>query len=533
MTYNAPDSTPIIPVPAQMRRKEEAFAITPSTVILADAPNQQNALYLRDLLAPPTGFDLPVRSDTSASGSAIQLKCGGDREMLGHEGYALDISPDAVCIKAPEPGGVFYGIQTLRQLLPITIERRAPVPEIPWQVPCVAIQDHPRFKWRGYMLDEGRHFQGKETVLRALDLMALQKLNVFHWHLTEDQGWRIEIKAYPKLTQIGSVRQGTARGFIGKHDGMPHGGFYTQDDIQEIVAYAAQRHITIVPEIEMPGHSKAALAAYPELGCTGGPFEVATHFGPKRDVFCVGNETVFTFLQNVLDEVMALFPAPFVHIGGDEVRKGRWKKCPDCQRRIVQEGLENEHALQMYFTNRIAVYLADHGRRLVGWNEILHDELHEGAVLQYWIRKRKKVIEAIRCGRDVIVSPYFQLYLDHSHNLTPLSKAYAFEPVFPGLSATEAEHVLGLEAPLWTEFVPNQARLDYQTYPRLTAFAETGWSQKEHKDYADFCRRLRVLLDRLDVMGVKYAPWEDLEPPWFKRLLGVFTIAQPQTRIAA
>jgi hexosaminidase len=334
------------------------------------------------------------------------------------------------------------------------------------------------------------------------------------------------------LTEVGSMRKGTTRGLFGKHSGVPHGGFYTQQEIAEVVDYAAQRQITIVPEIEMPGHALAALAAHPELSCTGGPCEVACRFGIIWDTYCPGKEAVYAFFQNVLEEVMTLFPSSYIHIGGDEVPKRRWKECPDCQQRIQQEGLRDEHELQVYLTNRMAAYLASHGRRLVGWNEILQDGLVDSAVAQYWIWHRKDVIEAIRRGRDVIVSSWGYTYLDQSYSLTLLSKAYAFEPVFPELGAADAQHVLGLEAPMWTEFVPNRARLDYQTYPRLTALAETGWSPRERKDWESFRRRLDSWMQRLDALGVQYARGADLEPPWFKRAFGIFTAVQPQTKTA-
>jgi hexosaminidase len=369
-----------------------------------------------------------------------------------------------------------------------------------------------------------------------LDLMALHKLNVFHWHLTEDQGWRIEIKKYPRLTEIGSQRAGTARSlfsmFTNTHDGIPHGGYYTQNEIKEIVKYAAERHIIVVPEIEMPGHSSAALAAYPEFSCSGGPFEVPARFGIFRDIFCPGKESTFTFLQSVLDEVLDLFPSPYIHIGGDEAPKSRWKKCPDCQNRIQREGLAGEHGLQVYLTNRIAKYLESKGRSLVTWNVSLYPGLAENVVLQYWVGSRREVKAAIRAGREVVVSSYPTLYLDQSHKLVSLSRAYKHEPVFHGLREGDSEHVLGLEATMWTEFVPDQARLDYQTFPRLAAFAETGWSPKELKYYPDFQKRLSVYLPRLKTLGVKYAPEEEFEPSRIKQLFGVLTILQSKNDTA-
>ena len=524
----------IIPLPEKIERQAGEHRLTPETDILTDNANCWNADYLRGLLSAPSEFPLWVRTGDRAAKNVIRLRL--DPRLMGHglEGYRLEIQPDAIVIEAPGTAGVFYGIQTLRQLLPIEIEERRPVSGVDWCVPCVLIEDKPRFAWRGFMLDEGRHFHGKETVLLTLDLMALQKLNVLHWHLTEDQGWRIEVKKYPKLTEVGSQRAGTSKTMLGKqHDGIPHSGFYTQVEIREIVAYATERHITIVPEIEMPGHALAALASYPELSCTGGPFKVATHFGIFPDIYCAGKETVFTFLQDVLDEILELFPSPYIHIGGDEAPKKRWKRCPDCQRRIREEGLKGEHALQVYFTNRIAAYLDSKGRHVIGWNEILQDGLVKGVVVQFWARGRARLLEAIRTDkRAVVMSTYLDTYLDHSYSLMPLSRAYRYEPIPAELGENDADSVPGLEFPLWSEWVPNRARLDYQVYPRLTAMAETGWTPKDKKDFKDFHRRLEKFLTRLDRLGVRYAPLNDAEPPKVRQWFGIFTILQPQTRTA-
>jgi hexosaminidase len=527
-----PVSCPILPRPAQFETAPGVFVLTAATVIVADQLNQWNAAYLRELLSPPTGFTLRLADQAAGHSSVIQLHLGGDRAVLGREGYRLTVAPGLIDLEAPEPAGVLYGLQSLRQLLPVEIEGREKASRSDWQVPGCVVTDWPRFAWRGFMLDEGRHFLGKETVLRLLDQLVMQKLNVFHWHLTEDQGWRIEIKAYPKLTEIGSHRQGTTRGFGGRDNGVPHGGFYTQDEIREVVEYASRRNLLVVPEIEFPGHSLAALAAYPELSCTGGPFEVCTHFGILPELYCAGNEAVFTFLQTVLDEILALFPAPFVHIGGDEAPKQRWKKCPKCQERLRTEGLKNEKDLQVYFTNRIAAYLTQRGRRLIGWNQILGKGLETNAIAQWWAGDKQEFLKALEAGHEGIVSAYLETYLDHAHALTPLRRAYRYEPVSPALSADAATRLLGLEAPLWSEFVRSPARLDYQTYPRLMAYAETGWTPRELKDYADFRLRLEPFLERLKRLGVRPAPLREAEPPFYRQWFGIFTIPQPQEKIA-
>ncbi len=525
---------PIIPKPVELHPQDGFVELGPDTVIFVDSPNQGNAAHLRDFLASPMGYTPSISNDSDLEDDSITLKLDPALAELGEEGFRLSVKKKVITIAGPTPKGVFYGIQTLRQLLPIEIEKRAPVSGISWQIPCCELTDYPRFPWRGYMLDEGRHFHGKESVLKTLDLMALQKLNVFHWHLTEDQGWRIEIKRYPKLTEIGSQRAGSAQSFHdmrkGHHNAVPHGGFYTQDEIREIVAYAAERNITVIPEIEVPGHSLAALAAYPELSCSGGPFEVPTRFGIFKDIYCAGKESTFEFLENILAEIMELFPSKIIHIGGDEAPKVRWKECPDCQRRIQAEGLKDEHELQVYFTNRVGAYLQAHGRQLMGWNEILGDNLSEDAIVQYWVRNKKRLLKALKNGQKVVNSAYLDTYLDHSYSLTPLSRAYHFDPIFKSVDADTAHNILGLEPPMWTEWVPSKARLDYQSYPRLTAFAEVGWTSDQLRDYADFRERLAAFNRRLDIHGVQYAPEADWDPPWYQRLFGIFTIAQPQTK---
>lgn len=525
----------LIPLPESITATREHFRLTPEVVIASDEGARATAEHLQKRLITATGYPFPI-VPVGQVRPALVLQMAADEADLGAEGYRMEVSAGAVHLRAGDPRGLFHAVQTLLQLLPPEIDAPGVIPGVDWRIPGVHIVDRPRFSWRGFMLDEGRHFHGMQTVLRLLDVMAMLKLNVFHWHLTEDQGWRIAIDGYPRLTEVGAQRAGTARGLFdmlrGQHDGQPHGGFYTHEQIREVVAYAAERHITIVPEIEMPGHSMAALAAYPELSCSGGPFRVPTRFGIFNDIYCAGKESTFTFLEAVLDQVLALFPGPYIHIGGDETPKARWKKCPDCRRRMAEEGLANPEELQAYFTNRMAEFLARRGRTMVGWNEVLSPGLHADAVVQYWVRNRQAVVEAARHGRKTIISPFFDYYLDHSYSLTPLSRTYRHEPVFAELSAAEAEAILGVEASLWSEFVPNRARLDYQAFPRLVAVAETAWTPKEHKDLASFTERWQQFRCRLDLLGIASAPAAALEPSWLAQKLGLLTLVRPQRQTA-
>jgi hexosaminidase len=526
------DDIPLLPQPAQYEPLPGRFALTERTAIQADEANRANAEYLRKLLAQASGFPLPVRcGDPLQIKDSIRLTLNPGTEPPGEEGYQLEVQTEGVTVSGRTQAGVFRGLQTIRQLLPTAVESPAAATPIAWSLPACRVADAPRFVWRGFMLDEGRHFQGKQAVLELLDLMALFKLNVFHWHLTEDQGWRIEIQHYPRLNQIGSSRPGTSQSMFRKgHNGIPHAGFYTQKEIREIVAYAAERHIQVVPEIEIPGHSLAALAAYPELSCTGGPFAVATRFGIFPDIYCAGKEATFEFLQNILDEILDLFPSPWIHIGGDEAPKARWKNCPDCQARIAAEGLADEDALQAYMTNRVARYLENKGRTVIGWNQILHPGLVQGAVAQYWVGGWKRLLKAIREDRRrVIMSSYLDTYLDHGYSLMPLSRAYRYEPVPHEISVQDRDRILGLEFPLWGEWLPDLDRLHYQAFPRLSALAETGWTPAEAKCWPDFRQRVEKLLPRLDRLGIRYAPLSAAEPPRWKRIFGLFSIAFPQT----
>ena len=523
----------IIPKPLSMKLGEGQFQITELTKIESDPELIEIASYFKDLLLLPTGLDLKLNNlKTDLNGSnAIYLTLDRKLTTLTEEGYSLIVKNERIVLSAPNPVGIFYGIQTLRQLLPKEIEKKV-VSEIEWFVPSIEIIDYPRFTWRGYMLDEGRHFLGKDVVKRILNLMALFKMNVFHWHLTEDQGWRIEIEKYPLLTEVGSKRDKTQiGGFISKQmDNTPHEGFYTQEEIREIISYADKLFIKIVPEIDIPGHSKAALAAYPEFSCIGGPFEVSTRFGIKKDVYCVGKESTFEFLSNILDEIILLFPSEIIHIGGDEVPKKRWEKCPECQERIKSEKLKNEKELQIYFTERINKYLSSHGRRLMGWNQILSNKSTKDMIVQFWKFGKKKVPKHLMIGGNVVFSEFGYAYLDYSYKFTSLRRAYLYEPIPKKLKADYYDNILGIEAPMWTEWVRNVHELEWQTFPRLLAYAETGWTPREQKKFKSFSVRLDNLLIRLNLLGVSYAKKDEYQPNFLRRLFGFLTIFREPKR---
>jgi hexosaminidase len=416
---------------------------------------------------------------------------------LGKEGYRLDATdPNQIRIAATTPAGLFFGCQTLMQLLPPAIYAKSKQAKVEWTIPCCKIEDKPRFPWRGLLLDEGRHFFGKDFVKHTIDLLAMHKMNTLHWHLTEDQGWRIEIKKYPKLTEIGSWRDET------DHDGKRYGGFYTQDDIREIVAYAAKRHVTIVPEIEMPGHSLAALTAYPQFSCTGGPFKVRTLWGVEKDVYCAGNDATFNFIYDILDEVVGLFPSQFIHIGGDECPKDRWKKCPRCQARIKAEGLKDEHELQSYFIRRIEEHLASKGRRLIGWDEILEGGLPPQATVMSW-RGMNGALAAANSGHDYVATPNTHCYINRPYNVINLEKCYSFEPIPGKLAADKQSRCLGLQGNLWSEHTESPAVVDHMVWPRLCALAEVGWSPKDTRNWTDFHTRMESHTARLSELDVK------------------------------
>jgi len=440
-------------------------------------------------------------------GHCIFLEIARLESSANPEAYTLTTSKRGIIIRGNSARGVFYGIQTLLQLMPPEVYSSAGLRSKKGiKIPQVDIQDEPRYAWRGMHLDVGRHFYSVEFIKKYIDMLAMHKMNVFHWHLTEDQGWRIEIKKYPKLTGIGSIRKNA--------DGTTYGGFYTQEQIKEVVAYAASRFVDVMPEIEMPGHSVAALAAYPELSCTGGPFEVRTAWGVSDDVYCAGKEATFAFVQDVLTEVIALFPFKYLHIGGDECPKDRWSKCPDCQKLMKAEGLKDEMQLQSYFIRRIEKFLIANNRSLVGWDEILEGGLASGATVMSW-RGVAGGIEAARQGHDVIMSPNSHCYFDHYQGdpkfepkafggYLTLEKVYSYEPTPEELNAQEAKHILGAQANVWTEYISTEKQVEYMALPRMSALAEVVWTPKALRDYEKFLHRMERQYQRFDAMKLNY-----------------------------
>ena len=493
----------IIPKPTSTAQIEGSFALNDSTkIIIANNPHQLKLIaeQLVTRLRTVTGYPFELLTSSKKKDNSIILILDEKFKRLGKEGYQLIVTEKFVTVKSPSPAGIFYGVQSLYQLLPPEVEKNEQVTSVTWSIPSVTIEDKPRFTWRGMHLDVGRHFAPVEFVKKYIDLLASYKMNTFHWHLTEDQGWRIEIKKYPKLTEIGSKRKETMG------DSTPYGGFYTQKEIKEVVKYAKERFITIVPEIEMPGHSLAALTAYPEFSCTGGPFEVGTTWGVFEDVYCAGNEKTFKFLKDVLSEVIPLFPGKFFHIGGDECPKERWKKCPKCQARIKNNKLGNEHRLQSYFVQRIERFLRSKGKRLVGWDEILEGGLAPGATVMSW-RGTEGGIAAAKANHDVVMTPGSHCYFDHYQGLPDgepkaiggfltIDTVYAYEPVPAELTPRQAKHILGAQGNVWTEYMPNTRHVEYMILPRLLAISEVVWSDKSHRNYSDFIKRLEQHYDR-------------------------------------
>ncbi|MFF4211126.1 beta-N-acetylhexosaminidase [Streptomyces sp. NPDC001796] len=518
----------LVPAPTRMSPSiggGTGHVLDEDTQIETTGPGTERvARWLRAAVGAATGLPLPPAGD---DGNRVVLRIvpGLEEELGSPEAYRLTADGHLVVIDGASETGLFWGAQTFRQLLGPEAFRRAPVTgKRRWEVPAVTIHDAPRFRWRGLLLDVARHFMPKDGVLRYLDLMAAHKLNVLHLHLTDDQGWRLEIKRHPRLTEVGAWRARTRFGHRASPlwEEKPHGGFYTQDDIREIVAYAAERHINVVPEIDVPGHSQAAIAAYPELGNSDvidtTSLTVWDDWGINPNVLAPTDATL-RFYEGVFEEVLELFPSPFVHIGGDECPKDQWRRSPAAQGRIKELGLADEDELQAWFVRHFDTWLTARGRRLVGWDEILEGGLADGATVSSW-RGYAGGITAARAGHDVVMCPEQQVYLDHRQDGGPdepvpigyvrtLEDVYRFEPVPPQLTPEEARHVLGTQANVWTEVTEDQGRVDYQAFPRLAAFAEVAWSalpDPAERDFGDFERRMAAHYRRLDALGVAYRP---------------------------
>jgi hexosaminidase len=511
----------VVPFPTHISPKAGAFDLNESTaIVVADQSDQelaQLAAYAAELLELELGLPLPAQTTTTHPGTPNTIGLVLSEDATDNESYTIEATAEAVLVRAATHAGLFYGLQTLRQLP----RSRADQPPgnsngSDWYIPAVVIEDAPRFSYRGMHLDVGRHFFPVEFVKRYIDLIAMYKMNRFHWHLTEDQGWRIEIEKYPRLTEVGAYRKETILEqnfdpYVG--DGIPYGGFYNKDEIREVVAHAKSRYVTVVPEIEMPGHSLGALAAYPELACTNGPFEVATVWGIHEDIYCPKEET-FAFLEDVLTEVMEVFPGTYIHVGGDEAPKVRWEESTLAQEVMEREGLEDEHALQSYFIRRIESFLRARGRQLIGWDEILEGGLAPEATVMSW-RGTAGGIEAAKQGHDVIMTPtshvYFDYYQGNPDNeplaiggYTPLQEVYEFEPVPSELSPDEAQHILGAQGNVWTEYMKTTDYVEYMVFPRAIALSEVVWSPKEARDWDAFVRRLQPQLEWLDHFAVNY-----------------------------
>jgi len=513
LSAGAQNSYNIIPLPKKLEPATGSYSFKKGTSITITDPSLEPvATLLAENIKTALGNVFAVKTGKAgASGIVFSLN-----NALEEEGYTLKVSSKKIDIQSKTAKGAFYAFQSLLQLMPPQIYSTS-TSTAPLTAPNCSIEDAPRFGYRGLMLDVGRYFFSVDAVKRFIDLMAVYKLNTFHWHLTEDQGWRIEIKKYPLLTSISSVRKETMVGHYSdqKYDNTPYGGFYTQEQIKEVVAYAAKKYITIIPEIEMPGHSQAVLAAYPQLGCNQDKiYQVQTKWGVSNDVLCPREET-FTFMQNVLTEVMALFPGQYIHIGGDECPKIQWKESRFCQDLIKKLNLKDEHELQSYFIRRIDKFVTSKGKKLLGWDEILEGGISPNAMVMSW-RGTKGGIEAAKQNHDVVMSPNSYFYLDYYQadskteplaiggNL-PLSKCYSFEPDLPELTAAEAKHVVGIQANVWTEYISNINYAEYMTYPRALALSEVAWSTKESKNFENFKTRLKGHMPSMDAMKINYS----------------------------
>lgn len=502
----------VVPLPKSVVMvKGQPFNLTSATTIVYEGTNpemKRNARFLSEYIQQSTGIKTTLLDKRDKKAAAIVLVI--NPKVQGDEAYRLTVNNKQVTIAASTPAGVFYGIQTLRKSLPVQTNGADIT------LPAVDIADAPRFGYRGMMLDCGRHFFPVSFVKKFIDILAMHNMNVFHWHLTEDQGWRLEIKSHPELTAKSSMRSGTVIGHNATvDDSIPHGGFYTQQEARDIVEYARQRHITVIPEIDMPGHTLAALAAYPELGCTGGPYEVGHRWGVYKDVLCLGKESTYKFVQDVIDEVVDIFPAKYFHIGGDESPTVMWEKCPNCLQKAKDENTDIKH-LQQYFTNRIEKYLNSKGKSIIGWDEILEGKINQSATIMSW-RGVEPGLKAAKQGHDVIMTPSSHVYFDHYQaketkhepdaigGCSPVEKVYSYEPLPATLDAEAKNRIKGVQANLWTEYIPFTTQAEYMVLPRMAALAEVQWTPAGQKNFDNFSKRALRLSDLYDRYGYVYA----------------------------
>ena len=509
----------VIPMPDQINGIKGAdFKLTEQTLINYPTGNrdmERNAMMLSDYIEEMTGLHLSIRPTLNSKDYAGHISLVLDAKMAGSEAYVITVNPRGVEIKGATTAGIFMGLQTLRKALPVGTFASV-------NLPAAQVSSSPRFPYRGMHLDCSRHFFTVETVKRYLDIMALHGMNRLHWHLTDDQGWRVEIKKYPRLTEVGGWRDGTVLGHNSSvYDGVRYGGYYTQEEIKDIVKYAADRYITIIPEIDMPGHMLGALAAYPYLGCTGGPYKVWGQWGVTDDILCVGKDITLDFVKDVLDEVMQLFPGEYIHIGGDESPRVRWQQCPLCQQRISEEGIRAqgkqsaEALLQGWFTTQVQQYLAQHGRSIIGWDELLGCDVDTSATIMSWTGAEPGA-KGAKLGHDVIMTPNTPMYFDHYQTkqtwnepmafggCATLQMVYEFEPVAADLPAEARHHIIGAQANVWTEYITCEPQIQYQILPRMAALAELQWLQPEQKNFDDFKARLPRLVEIYKLYGWTY-----------------------------
>jgi hexosaminidase len=510
----------VIPLPQEVSLTQgNPFKLNENVFIAYPENNallQRNAEFLSEYIQQATNYAPKTKAIAAGEQVKNAIVLGLDPGIANKEGYVLTTTPEGISINGQTENGVFYGIQTLHKSIPAEAKGATVL------IPAGEIKDEPRFSYRGMHLDVGRHFFPKEFIKKYIDLLALHNMNTFHWHLTEDQGWRIEIKKYPKLTEIGSQRSRTVIGRnTQEYDNTPYGGFYTQEEAKEIVKYAQERYITIIPEVDLPGHMLAALAAYPEMGCTGGPYEVCPRWGVFEDVLCIGNDKTMQFLEDVMSEIIEIFPSEYVHIGGDEAPRTRWEKCPKCQARIKAEGLKAdkkhtaEDRLQSYCMTRIEKFLNSKGRRIIGWDEILEGDVAPNATVMSW-RGASGGIEAAQMGHDVIMTPNTYCYFDYYQTAdtkdeplgiggyVPIEKVYSLDPTFD-LNEEQKKHIIGAQANLWTEYITTTEHVEYMVLPRMAALAEVQWTQPEKKDFKDFTKRLARLMKFYQRDGFNYA----------------------------